>query len=393
MANFCFKTYDENGKSFLSYIEAISIKDAKDKLYDLQISYSSIKQKKFNFQNKVSSQNILEFTYELSQLINANIPIYESLELLYTQHKKEKISLVIHSLMEQIKSGHSLSEALNLYPQYFDELYCNLIEVGEISGHLGRTLNQIHSKKSKEQKIKRKVKDALIYPSVLLLFCFALINLMIFYIVPSLEDLIEINKAHALTQIVFKVAKHLKAFEIFYILGFIALFIALKKGVSKEKFQAVIHKVLFKFKISKSLLIDFNLTHFTSIISLLLNEGINLSDAIDISQKMSKNSEFKKETTFLNQSLSSGYTLSEQMQKCFFFPPLFIHMIRVAEKTGEIKEAFLNLTTIYQENLELKIKKMTQLLSPVILILMGVIIGALILGILIPLTDINSIAI
>ncbi len=393
MAVFSFKAYNDQGKAYQSKLEATSLQEAKKLLIEKGVQLVQITKKKHSKARSVPLSSVLNFTRELLQLIEAGLPLFESLSLLKEQLAQDRISDVIFSLSESLESGSTLSSSLAKFPNCFSSFYCTLIQVGEQSGHLDQALKQIVREYERQHKLKKQVTSALLYPSILLVFCFILIHLMILYIVPSLENLFEGSSNHGLTQTVISISHHLRKWEIVYLIsGAIATWL-LKWRLKSNQLKPHIDLLLLKLPLVKSLILDLCLSKFSSTMEMLLKGGVPLLQSLNLSKGLVSNSVIKKIIHLAEKKIEEGEKLSEELQKQPLFPPLFSHILKIGETSGELSHSFGKLASMYEESVEKKLSKLMTLLSPIILLIMGVIIGAIMLGILIPLTDINSIAI
>ncbi len=393
MAVFSFKAYNDQGRAYQSKLEAPSIQEAKKLLIEKGVQLVQITQKKHSKARSVPLSSVLNFTRELLQLIEAGLPLFESLSLLKEQFAQDRISDVILSLSESLESGSSLSSSLAKFPKCFSSFYCTLIQVGEQSGHLDQALRQIVREYERQHKLKKQVTSTLLYPSILLVFCFILIHLMILYIVPSLENLFEGSSNHGLTQTIISLSHHLKRWEGVYLISGAMTAWLLRWRLKSNQLKPHIDLLLLKLPLVKSLILDLSLSKFSSTMEMLLKGGVPLLESLNLAKGLVSNLVIKKIIHLAEKKIEEGEKLSEELQKQPHFPPLFSHILKIGETSGELSQSFGRLATVYEESVEKKLSKLMTLLSPIILLIMGVIIGAIMLGILIPLTDINSIAI
>lgn len=390
MPTFFYKAYSHQGKAYLANIESSSLLEAKKKLTELDVIVVFIKEKRSLFSKKITKQSLFQFTNQLYQLVEASFPLYEALELLKEQFIHDPIYSLIDSLSEKLKSGSSFSHAIKNYPQYFDALYCTLIEVGEESGSLPAALKGICKDFERKQKLSKQLSSALIYPSILIAFCTLLINLLIFYIIPSLSQLFDGAKPGGFTQTVMSVCAHLKQYGSLYFLFFVSICLGCFYIFKIKRYKKIIDETILKIWGLNSLIIERTLARWTSTMTLLLNGGVDLMIALKLAQDLITNSKIKSVLNSAQQKISEGSLLSHELKKETLFPKLLIRMIYIGENSGELAQSFDRLSKIYEELVDQKMAKIMTLISPIILIVMGAIIGVIMLAILIPLTDINA---
>lgn len=388
-----YKAYNVHGKAYKSYLESTTISLAKLKLNELGIPFTEIWEKRRLSKKRVKKETLLQFTSELSQLLNADLPLYESLELLKQQFHNDAFFPILREITEGLKGGQSFSEALKNYPSYFNSFFCTLVEMGEQSGYLCEALERIKKELERECKIKKQIQSALLYPSILLTFCCALISLLIFYIVPSIETLFETSNTHAFTKAVIEGSHHLKKFGLFYLLSLVVLVWLTKILIQKPKWKMILDRLLLRAPILSSLIKEIIFARWTSNMAMLLLGDVPLLDALKLSSSLIQNLVLRKDIEACIKKVREGNSMSSELKKSGNFPPLLTRMLLVGESTGELASSFDKLAALYEDGVDKKMGRFLTLLSPIILIFMATLIGVIMLSILIPLTDINSFSI
>lgn len=390
MPVFAYKAYNIHGKVYKSHLESDTLEIAKSKLLELNIPFVSIQEKKKFKNKKFKKEVLLLFCEQLFQLINANLPLYESLELLKEQFQGDAFFNVLDKLTRSIKAGLSFSDALKKSPQIFNPFFCALIQIGEESGHLEQALQRLCIEIKRELKIIRQIQSALLYPSILMGFCFVLMGLLIFYIVPSIESLLETASSNLFTQSVISVCHHLRNFGLIYISLFLSTMIAMRSIFFLPKYKQKMDHFLLKIPLLKNLLKEISFARWTSTMAMLLIAKVPLTDAMKLSSSLLKNLVLKNALLECEAKVKEGTSLSSELKKNNLFSKILIHLIYIGESSGELSHSFDRLAILYEESVDKKMKKLLTLLSPIILVTMAIFIGIIMLAILIPLTDINS---
>ncbi|MCH9634248.1 MAG: Type II secretion system protein F [Chlamydiae bacterium] len=393
MAIYSFRAYNDQGQTYRAKLEAPSLLDAKKQLIEKGIQLIQINPCKYVKVHKPPFTSLLSFTRELLQLIEAGLPLFQSINLLKEQFSNDKIADILFSISESLESGSSFSATLDKHPRSFSTFYRTLIQVGEKSGQLDHALKRIVQDYERQEKLKKQVRAALLYPSILLIFCIILIHIMILYIVPSLENLFEGSSNRGLTQTVIAWSHHLKKWEAAYLLSAGSAFIVLKWKLRQAKVKSKLDTLFLKIPLLKPFLLDLALSKFCSTMEVLLKGGVPLLESLSQSKQILSNQVLKEIISEIECKIESGHSLSEEFQKQPLFPKILCHIIKVGESSGELIKSFERLASIYEASVEKKLSKLMTLLSPLILLIMGLLIGTIMLGILIPLTDINSLAI
>lgn len=390
MPLFRYRAITANGKETKGAIDADCLETAKEKLRKQQFLITSLthlqaKRKEL----ALTPALLLIFTKELTQLLKAGLPLYESLltiEEKYSHHKAHSLFL---DLCHRLKEGCPLSESLKKYPSTFDTIYVSMVHIAEQSGNLLSTFEQLIQIISHQQLVKKQLKSALMYPCVL--FCFSLLIVLglLLFVIPSMKELFEDRALHPITAVVLGISNQLKehiwvVFVSAIIFG-LAVLIALKKF-----FKKLIYPILIQLPYVSTLLFHNALLCLSRTMAMLLGAGIPLVDATILVKKIIKHPVLEKTLTDAEQKLSQGQKLSWIYREHLVIPAVMTRMLSIAEETGKMEEAFFHLSKIYEEELEKHLAQIAAFLQPVMLIALGAIIGLVVLSILIPLTDVGS---
>lgn len=390
MPLFRYRAITTNGKEIKGSIEADCVETAKEKLRRQQFLITSLthlrdKQKKL----VLTTPLLLIFTKELSQLLKAGLPLYESLltiEEKYVQHKAHALFL---DLCHRLKEGYPLSESLKKYPHTFDTIYVSMVHIAEQSGHLVSTFEQLVQIIAHQQMIKKQLKSALTYPVVLFCFSFLIVLGLLLFVIPSMKELFEDRTLHPITALVLGISnqlnQHVWVFFLSVMTFCIITWIALKKF-----FKELIYPILIQLPYVSTLLFHNTLLRLSRTMAMLLNAGVPLIEAVSLTKKIVKHPLLEKVLIDAQQKLTQGKKLSWICKEHRIIPALMTRMLSIAEETGKMEEAFFHLSKIYEEELEKHLAEITAFLQPVMLIALGAIIGLVVLSILIPLTDVGS---
>ncbi len=390
MPHYRYRAYNVKGKAYFSNLECPTLSEAKARLSEMGIPFVSVQEIKKVTWKRISPQIVLQFTEQLAELLQADIPLFDSLNLLKDSFHQDAFNSVLDRLCQELSQGASFSNALKIYPQYFDLLYCTLVEMGEQSGRLDEALKRLSEKLQKKQALRKKLNAALLYPCILAFFCSLVVMALIFYIVPSIESLFESSKLGLFSQSVIGICHHLKdwLFIYFALICFFALSLRLLFKLShyKKKWDEWLLSVpgIKKYILSSSLF------HWCSTVSLLLEAQVPLMDTLKLANNVLSNLLLKESMGMILDKVSEGKSLSSQLTQFVYFPAFFIRIITIGETSGELPHAFNKLSKHLDEELEKRLHQFMTLLSPLALLVMAFIIGLIMLAILIPLTDINA---
>ena len=389
-----YQYVDSSGKKRSGAIDAQGEREAKAKLREQGFLITSLRVKsKIGKKQNLKGDYLLAFTMQLSQLINAGVPLYESLIAIEEQSRGDPYHQVILSVCEQIRSGTSLSVAMGSYPDSFDRLYCGMVAAGEAVGALGPVLEKLSLFLSRTMKLKKQITTAMIYPGILGGFSLLIIGVLLGFVVPSLEGIFAERKLNAFTNAVLTFS-HI--FRDYWWLYFPIIIATLVWGVWKLKSPSGrlwIEKTVLKIPLLKSLVIQTAVARFCRTMGTLLQGGLNMIESLRISRNIVRNVILEKEIQAAEGKIIEGHSLSQELKKSPYFPHLVSRMLAVGEESGTTVAMLNRIAEMYEGEIEKTLDRVMAMAQPVILIVMGLVIGTVLLAILLPLTDVSSFSI
>lgn len=386
-----YEALDLNGKKRSGLIEAQNEKEAKEKLRS-----QGAMVKKLTLRTSISrKQNLkgdilLAFTLQLSQLLNAGIPLYESLMALEEQYRGESYHRVILSLCEQIKAGQSLSQAMAGFPDTFDKLYRSMVTAGESVGALDIVLEKLSQLLQKQSKLKKQIITAMIYPAILATFSFLIILMLLGFVVPSIEGIFADRQLNGFTEFVLAFSRGFRNYWwIFFPLaagigGYLFYFIRSPKG------KIWMERHMLKVPLVKTLIIQTCVARFCRTMGTLQQGGLPIIDSLRISREVMHNVVLEEEVKKAEGKIIEGSSLSAELMHSHYIPALVPRMLAVGEESGNAIVMFNKVADMYEGEIEKSLDRVMALAQPVILIVMGTVIGVVLLAILLPLTDVSS---
>lgn len=391
MPLFHYQAIDSLGKKKNGFIEAQSERDAKSILRDQGVMVSQLAtQAAVSGKQNLKGENLLTFTMQLSQLISAGVPLYESLVTLEEQYRTESFHRIILSLCDQIKSGGKLSEAMAHFPDSFDKLYRAMIAAGESVGALDVVLSRLSHFLSRQMKLKKQISTAMIYPAILGAFSLLIISLLLGFVVPSIEGIFEGRKLNNFTQLVLSVSHFFQSYWWIYIPATAGtIFFAVMK-LRSEAGRLWLEKNLLKVPLVKTLVIHAAVARFCRTMGTLQEGGLPIIDSLRNAREVMRNIVLEEEIRSAENKIIEGSSLSAELSKSQYIPSIIPRMLAVGEDSGSSIAMLNKLADIYEEELEKTLDRVMALAQPVILLFMGVVIGTILMAILLPLTDVSS---
>lgn len=384
-----YEAFAQNGKKISGVIDADSFALAKERLLkeEMLLTNLALHEKK---EIVLPKPLLLTFTRELAQLLQAGLPLYESLLTIEEKYRRQKCHPLFLDLCDRLKSGASLSSSLMRYPKTFDAIYLSLVKAGEQSGSLAEIFEQLSKLITKQLRLRKLLISSMTYPMILLSFCLLVTSGLLFFVVPSLQELFEGRALHPLTQLVLNVSRWVNAHGfllLFLIAGSVFLLLMLFRS---EKGRVWIQKSSLKVPLAKTLLVRSALTRFCHCCSLLIESGVPLLEALRLSRRAMKLKLLEEVVERAEQRIVEGKTLSKELKDSPLIPSLVVRMLSIAEETGRMGPIFHKLAEIYDEELEKDLTQLSAYLQPALLLTMGAIVGLVVLSILLPLTDVSS---
>lgn len=391
MAIYHYVAIDAKGSRQAGNLDATNEREAREKLRDLGLmACKLIPKKEGSSKERLKGDNLHAFTLQLSQLVGAGIPIYESLLALEELYRKEPFHHIISSICEQIKCGKSFSEAISSFPSSFNKLYCAMIQAGEAVGSLHLVLDKLVFLLSKQLKLQKEMTNALIYPAILATFAFVVIMVLLGFVVPSIEGIFAERELNRFTSFVLGVSHIFRNYWWIY-LPFIfgTAGYAFWKLKTKEG-KLWLQRQLLNVPILRNLIIEAAVARFSRTMGTLQLGGLTMIDSLRIATGVINNIALEEEMHAAEIKVIEGKTLSSQFARSAYFPHMATRMLAIGEDSGNTGVMLNKIADMYEENLEKTLGRVLALVQPIILVTMGAVIGLVMIAILLPLTDIAT---
>jgi len=322
----------------------------------------------------------------LSVMLKAGLSLSDALSGAMEQISSKKMKIILNRILEQINNGQTLASGLSLYPKVFSGIFIGMVRVGESSGTLERNLNYISSELSKDYELRRKVKAAMIYPIIILSGTVILGTGLTIFILPKLVDMFNSFRLElpATTKIFLGFATFLVSYGIYALIALIGLLFLLRFLIKSSKTRPFFHKLYLKIPIFKSLIKNINLTRSCRALSILLKSGVTINESLEITAIVVENVKYREALNNAVLIIKKGRPLSEALNESLYFPGMVKKMVSVGEKTGKLEESLAYLADFYEEEVNSTTKNLSTLIEPILLVVIGVILGLLAVAIISP---------
>lgn len=342
--------------------------------------------------DKVTFNDVVDITRQLAIMLNAGLTLIDSFDILKKQITKPSLLKLIENLDKDIRAGNSFSYALKKYPHLFSNLYISLVKSGELSGKLSDILLKLSENLEKQREFKGKLKGAMIYPVIVIIGMFAVMFIMITFVVPKLLGLYKDFNVDlpVTTKILIGISGFTSVFWPFIIGGVVAAFIAFQRFTSTKKGKLMLDRLVLKIPIINNVVKIGTLVDSTRTLSILISSGVSILDGLNIITETSDNMVYQEAFKHIYTQVEKGISLGTAMQNEQIFPPILVQMTIVGEQTGHLDETLLRISKYFELESEIAIKAMTTLIEPLILVVLGLGVGFLVLSIITPIYNLTN---
>lgn len=401
-----FKAYNAAGKLQKGIVEAESQRSARAKLKKQRLLPTELREKSAGRSlpgkagsrggggKKVSLNDISLMTRQLASLVKANIPLVEALNAMVDQIEKENLKVVLARVRDEVNEGIGLAKALSNHPKVFDTIFINMVEAGESSGTLGLVLLRLADLKEAQTRLRNKVISGMTYPALMMVVSTLMLVGIFAFVIPKLAKIFEGVKMEMPAQTRFLIwVSGVVTDWWFVLLG--ALFFTwwiFNKWKSGPKGKRKWDAMKLKFPLFGNLIRMVAITRFANTMSTLLGSGVPILMAMKIARNLVGNTLIEEALDDARENITEGQSIAEPLKKSGEFPPLVIHMIQIGEKTGELPSMLNTVSDTYEDQVNGMIDRMTALMEPIMIIVMGGVVAFIILSIFLPLMELSNIS-
>ena len=378
---------DRRGNSRKGEISAISLAEAKNLLRRQGISANKVKKLATPLfgrgAQKIVAADISVMSRQIATMLGAGVTLIQSLDMIAQGHAKASMRKLLHEISNEVKSGNPLSGALRKHPDYFDDLYCDLVYTGEQSGALETIYDRIATYKEKAEALKSKIKKAMLYPIAVVVVAFVVTTILLIFVVPQFEDIFSSFGAElpAFTQFVLAISRCVQDY------GFVMAIAAVGAGMlfvrAHKKSQSLrdnVDKAILKAPVVGEILKKASIARFTRTLATTFSAGVPLIGALESAAGASGNAVFRDAILFMRKEVAGGMQMHTAMRATNVFPDMVTQMVAIGEESGAVDSMLSKIATIYEAEVDDMVDGLTSLLEPIIMAVLGVVIGGLIVA-------------
>jgi type IV pilus assembly protein PilC len=344
---------------------------------------------------KIKNVELMIFTKKFATMVQAGLPIMKTLKMLEEQTENQNFRRIVKDIYDTVETGTPLSDAFERHPKIFDNIFVNILRAGESSGKLTTFLYKLVEQIEKSEKIRRKVKGAMMYPIIVLCVAISVILVMMIKVVPVFQEMFSSmgGQLPAPTQLIINISEFLRdpmrGGVLFFLVG--ATFVGLKMLIMRNiGIQYKFHKFLLKIPLIGDVITKSTLAKMAMIEGNLSAAGVPVLEALGIVKNSINNLIFKDVLKAVQTGISSGKTLSGLFAESEYIPPTFAQMLAVGEETGKMDDMFEATAHYYEEEFDIVVDRLTEMLEPIMIVFMGITIGFIIVAMYMPIFEMGS---
>ena len=387
---------EKNGQLVKGRIQAQNIQIAKMRLKAQRLDPVYIKEKPlipfFAGGGKINHKIVLFFTRQMSFLLSSGVSLLQALEMCVATSDNESFKQVLQVILKQLEAGKSFSKCLQSRPDVFDGFYINMIVCAEKTGLLDQVLKDLANYMENAEKIRSKVRSAMIYPAVILVISFCIITCILWFVVPQFVNFYgSTGGLPNLTQAFVNLSDILRANYLVVLAGIIGTPIFIYQYMKTEGGRQNIQSLLRTLPVFGKIQYQAALVRFLRSFHSLLKSGVNFLDALDVAKNVAEHDVIRRGIAISRDFVTKGKSFSKGLETSKAFPPLVYHMIKVGEESGKMEQTFENLTNYYEERLGHLIDGLIKMIEPLMIVFLGGIIGTMILALYLPVFNMGNI--
>jgi type IV pilus assembly protein PilC len=397
MPQFAYVALDSRGQESTGFVEAVSTSDAivqlrqagyfptgvyeegqgvapekksRRRTKTVRIAPRTERKRTILFQKRtVKAKTLMVFTRQLATLIDAGLPLLRGLNVLAKQERDVFLKNTINQVADSVQGGSTFSESLALHPKIFNKLFINMVKAGELGGVLELVLGRLAEFQEKAQKVKNKVKSAMIYPVIVLSLAMIIMAFLFVFIVPRFEsifhDMLGDKPLPAITQSVIGIS-----------------------GFMQHHWRMVIDRVALRAPLFGDLTRKNSISRFARTLGTLVTSGVPILQALNITRETAGNTVIANAISRVHDSVKEGESIVQPLDASGAFPPMVISMVDVGEETGQLPEMLLKIAEVYDDEVDNSVAGLTSMLEPIMIVMLAVIVGTIVIALFMPLISI-----
>ena len=392
MPTFTYTARNSNGELKSATIDAPTRDDVVVQLRRQRLTIVKVDESKSTPKKqggKIKMRDIVIFTRQFSTMINAGLPLVQALDILARQSENKSLQATVREVVFDVESGNTVADAMRKHPKAFSDLYTNMVAAGEAGGILDTILNRLAIFMEKNDALVRKVKGAMIYPTVIMCVAGLCVVILLWKVIPVFASMFgSVGMELPLpTRVVIGMSGFLNAYWWALLLGMGGGAFFIKKYYQTNSGQLVIDRLLLHVPVLGDVLRKSAVSRFTRTLGTLISSGVSILDGLEITARTSGNRVVQDAIMGSRASIAGGETIAAPLQKSNVFPPMVISMIAVGVQTGGLDEMLTKIADFYDDEVDAAVSALLSLLEPIMIVFLGVVVGGMIVAMYLPIFD------
>ncbi len=391
---FAWEGKDKTGKTVRGELRASGEAIVNVTLRRQGILVTRVRKKRMRGGRKISEKDIALFTRQLATMMKAGVPLLQSFDIVAKGHSNANMARLIQSLRSDVETGTSLNEAFRKYPLHFDALFCNLVAAGEQAGILEELLARLATYKEKTLAIKAKIKSAMFYPISILVVAFVVTAVIMIWVVPAFKEVFASFGADLPTPTLMVMSMS----DFFVTWWHVILGILLLGGYGffeawrrSSRMQRIMDRLLLRVPVFGSVIRKATIARWSRTLSTMFDAGVPVAESLDSVGGASGNTVYADASKRIQTEVSTGTSLTVAMQNANVFPNMVIQMASIGEESGALGQMLGKIADFYEEEVDEAVKSLSSLLEPIIMVILGVLIGGLVIAMYLPIFKLGAV--
>ncbi|MBW4966877.1 type II secretion system F family protein [Pseudoalteromonas sp. CR1] len=343
---------------------------------------------------KITPKDIAMVTRQIATMLMAGVPLIQAVEMIGSGATNKSVGKLMETIGDEVKAGQPLSQALRKHPRYFDDLYCDLVASGEQSGALDKIFDRVALYKEKSEALKSKIKKAMFYPIAVLVVALIVTSILLIFVVPQFQDIFNGFGAElpAFTLFVIAISEFMQEYWWIIVLIMAAFGYGYKEALLKsQKLRDATDRLILKMPVVGMILNKAAVARYARTLSTTFAAGVPLVDALDSAAGASGNAVYRYAILDIKAEVSSGNQMNWAMRNSKIFPDMVIQMVAIGEESGSLDGMLAKVATIYEQEVDDAVDGLSSLLEPLIMAVLGVLVGGLIIAMYLPIFQLGSV--
>lgn len=395
---FDWKGVNRDGKKSSGELRGTTVAEIKTQLKNQGITPKTVKRKSEGLfgpgNKKITAMDIAMITRQIATMLSSGVPLVTTIEILGRGHEKPKMRTLLGTILTDIQSGIPLSDALRPHRQYFDDLYVDLVAAGEHSGSLDAVFDRIATYREKAEALKSKIKKAMFYPAAVVVVAIAVTALLLIFVVPQFEEIFKGFGAElpAFTQLIVNISRFLQSSWYIFFTGIVvAIFLFIRAHRNSQLFRDKVDEAILKIPVIGEILHKAAMARFARTLATTFAAGVPLIDGMESAAGASGNAVYRKALLKIRTEIMAGMQMNVAMRTVNLFPDMLIQMVMIGEESGSLDNMLNKVANIYEMQVDDAVDGLSSLIEPVMMVVIGGLVGSLIVGMYLPIFNLGNV--